>query len=1367
MHKGREFRKAKAAPLSYEQEQLWFLQQLMPEMPFDNECRAVTLRGQLDVDALREGLAAFIQRHEIWRTTFASIDGQPMQLVQANGQWTWSVADLRGLAEAEREKEALRQAEEQAKRPFDLARGPLVRALLVRLGEQEHRLFMTLHHMIFDAVSLAQVFLPELRELYEARVQGRPPELEEVQLQYAHYASWQREARQEDELAAQLRFWKKYLAGAPTVLELPADHSRPAQPSYRGGMQAFALSDELTAGLRELSRQEQVTLSMTLTAAFQTLLYRYTGQEDLLLGFTVSGRERAQMQRTVGCFINTVVLRADLAGQPSVRELLRRTRAANLATGSHQNVAFDAIVKEVNPERIPSCPPLVQVLLTFEPQLPALPAGWELAPKDIHTRTSKFDLCLEVDEQASGLTGRFIYNSDLFEPETISRMIGHWRMLLEGMATEPWRTVEQLRLLPQSETKQLLEEWSAGGELSAGPDIQELIADQATARPDAVAAVCEGEQLTYRQLNGRANRLARYLRGRGVAAEVPVGVCLERSLDQVIALMGILKAGGAYVPLDPEAPGERIRFVVHDTRMPLLLTQRRLERTLRSAGTEVVSLDRAGEVIGRQSEAELAELPGDEQLGHIIYTSGSTGQPKGVMVERGALAAHSRAVIKEYGLGPQDRVLQFSQYSADASLEQILPTLAAGGRLVMRGPEIWSPRQLRDELKRHQVTVMNLSPAYWQQAVREWARAPQELAGTRLRLVILGGERLAAQAVQQWRELGLQGVRLLNAYGPTEATITATLGEAGEEQEPITIGRPVAGRSVYILDRGGRPVPVGVLGELHIGGPLLARGYLNRPELTRERFVRDPFGSPQHAGRLYRTGDLARYLADGRIDYVGRNDHQVKIRGYRIELGEVEAALEQHPSVEEAVVVAREASGDKELVAYVVARTAEPLQEEDLRRHLEGKLPRYMQPGAIAQLEKLPRLASGKPDRRGLPEPERGKRTGQDGYIAPRLLTQRQLVQIWEELLEQRPIGIRDNFFHLGGHSLLAAQLVDRIEQTYGQRLALSTLFAKPTVEQLAEALQEGEEATQGKTRVRPVRADGSRRPFFFLHGDWTGGAFYCFALARACGPDQPFYVLEPFTFDDNEGAPTVEAIARAHIEAMRGVQARGPYRLGGFCNGGLLAYEMARQLEAAGEQVEFLGLISPTEPVQFSALRTVCEGLRKVRRAGRSRQADLFLRARHAQRHIYRRLRPGGSRVQDFGQLLTIEPRLAAMFPPREALYKDYVGVFSWSAAGYKPGIYRGKITFYWAQEEPAMAQTWQPVISHKEPADTEEHMVGGNHMTTVTDHIHGMAEILSECLSRAEQEARSIDQCERREVHSHYGVRTLVSFGLVTWDN
>ena len=1264
----------KEAPLSYEQEPLWFSHQLAPDSALANECAVVTISGELDGRVLRESVEAFIRRHEIWRTVFPSVDGRPVQAVLAQGRCPWSVADLSGLAGSEQEKELLRRAETEAGQPFDLAQGPLVRALLVRLGEQEHRLLLTLHRIISDRASLTQVFLPELHELYDAKVHRRADALHEVGRQYADYAAWQRKETQHEELGAHRTFWKEYLRGAPAVLELPADHPRRGAQSYRGGPQAFSLGAILSEGLRELSRHEQVTLRTTLTAAFVTLLYRYTGQEDLLIGLTVPGREGTRLHRTMGCFVHTVVLRADLAGEPSVRDLLKRTHVAGEAACSHQEVPFNAILKEVQAERGPDYQPLVQVLLAFAPQSATLPGPWRLTPAAVPTHTSKLNLCLEVDEGARELAGRFVFNADLFGRETIKRMAAHWRMLLEGMVAAPARPVAELDLLDERETAQL-REWGVGGEVPPGPDIGQMIEQQAAARPGALAVVCAGERLTYRELDRRANQLARHLRQREVGAETIVGVCLERSLHQVVALVGILKAGGAYVPLDPEAPGERIQYAMRDTQMTVVVTQQRLQHKVGGAAAGTVCLDRDRDMIAGQSAEPLGgDRPADGQLGYVIYTSGSTGRPKGVMVERGALAAHCRAMIGVYATRPQDRVLQFSQMSADASLEQILPTLAAGARLVMRGTEIWSPRQLLEEIRRHEVTVMNLSPTHWQQAVREWLRTPHELRGTQLRLMILGGERLSTQAVRQWRLLGLPTVRLVNAYGPTETTITATLGETGLEQERITIGRPLPGRTVYILDRYGRPSPVGVTGEVYIGGALLARGYLNQPRLTSERFVPDPFEA-QQAGRLYRTGDLARFLPDGRIDYVGRADEQVKIRGYRIELGEVEAVLFGHPAVDEVAVTVRGDGADKQLMAYVVTRTDPPPPDEELFRYLEKKLPVYMRPTMIARLETLPRLATGKPDRRRLPDVERRARDDA-GYVAPTVLAQQQLVQIWEELLEPRPIGIKDNFFHLGGNSLLAAQLVDRIEQVSGKRLALSALFAGPTVEQLSRTLQDRDQGGEAKARVLPVQAEGTRRPFFFMHGDWTGSAFYCFALARACGPDQPFYVLEPYRFSAQDETPTLETMADAHIEAMRRVQAQGPYRLGGFCNGGLLAYEMARQLEAAGEETEFLGLINPSEPVQHSFLRAACQGLHGAGLVGSRTQADLFLHVRHLERHIYRRLRPAGSRVQDFGKLLEIEPRLAASFPPREALYNDYVQMFTWAVTGYKAGIYGGKVT-------------------------------------------------------------------------------------------
>ncbi|MBV9793414.1 MAG: amino acid adenylation domain-containing protein [Actinobacteria bacterium] len=1333
-------------PLSYEQEQLWFSHRLQPDAPLDHECVVVTFpAGEIDTGALRQSLDAFTARHELWRTVFPRADdgtGGPVQVVRPSGQFTWSELDLSDRSSPDADAEARRRVEEEAQQPFDLVAGPLVRALLVRFRADRYRLYLTLHRIVSDWGSLTGIFLPELQALYDATRERYPADLPKLERQYADYAQWQR-SRPGAERAEQLQFWKHYLAGAPAALELPSDHRRPERPEQRAGVETFTLDAKLAAGLRELSEREQVTLTATLTAALATLLHRYTGQEDLLIG-TFPERGPGPLARPmVGCHPNTVVHRSDLAGQPSTSELLRRTEAVRQAIAAYQTVPFDAVVKELRPEHSPGRPPLVQVALSVVPATAAAGtslasrAAWALARVGQDAPAPKFDLLVEVEERPGGLAGRFVYHRGLFAPETIRRMAGHWRMVLEGMVARPQQPVTELELLTGPERTQLLEQWSAGGPAPAGPDVAELIEAQAQRNPGAVAVVCDDVQLSYQELRQRARQLARYLRANGVGAGVTVGVCLERSVEQVVALLAIFLAGGAYVPVDPAAPAERIRFVTGDADLALMLTQARLRERVEGTGAKVVVLADAevAATAGPGQDDPGQEEPAASQAAYVIYTSGSTGRPKGVVVERGALSAHCRTIIAEWGLTPPDRVTNFSQYSFDASLEQILPPLAAGARLVMRGEEIWSPRQLLHQLRSQQVTVLILPAAYWQQAVREWAQTPGGLAGTRLRLVVSGGEQLSRQVLQQWPGLGRPETRLLNVYGPTETTITATMADISPDDEWITIGRPLPGRTAYILDHRRRPVPAGVVGELYIGGGLLAREYLNRPELTSERFVPDSV-TGQPGARLYRTGDRARHLSDGRIEYAGRADQQVKIRGYRIELGEVEAVLAQHPGVAQAVVVARPDRRGPELAAFVVARPGAELDQEAARRFLRDRLPAYMVPPVIEPLAEMPFLASGKPDRRRLLEmPLQHARSG-ERHVPPQRPLHRELAAIWEELLDTRPIGITDNFFDLGGHSLLAAQLIDRIDQRYGKKVALSELFGKPTIEQLADELEDRTERAEEQVppvKLRPVQESGTRTPFFFLHGDWTGGAFYCYALARACGPDQPFYVLEPYVFGDRDEVRDLEAVAAAHLDAIRAVQPHGPYRLGGFCNGGLLAYEMARQFAADGEQVEFLGLVNPSPPFQQDRVQAVTDRLSELLRIPAAAQVTGYLRTRQALRHVYRRLRPGGSRVEDFEKLLVVEPRLAAMVPPRPALYRDYVGVFSWLAGRYQTGRYDGPIAFYWAEEIAAEGrEAWQPLLAPGEPDRYRDHTIEGALMSSVTDHVEGLGQVLSEDLDQ-----------------------------------
>ncbi len=1109
-------------------------------------------------------------------------------------------------------------------------------------------------------------------------------------------------------------------------------------------MQTFVLPRHLTDALKTLSRQESVTLYMTLMAAFQALLHRYTGQDDLLLGTVTSTRKHPAVQHVVGYFLNTVVLRTDLSDNPTFRELLNRVRKVIMSARHHEDMPFDTIVKELHPQRSLSYQPLIQVLLSYQPQLLTLPPGWTLSQVDIQTHTSKFDLTLELDDRPEGLIGRFIYNTDLFDASTISRMVGHWQTLLEGIIANPSQHLSELPLLTEKERHLLLVDWNETGAIYADACFSQLFEEQVERSPEALALVYEHEQWTYRQLNTRANQLAHALKERGVGPEVMIGLCLERSPDLLIGLLGILKAGGVYVPLDPQAPADRLAFLLTDTQMPILLTQQRLLARLPAYSGQVLCLDRDwSPLISQYGEHNPPSRVQAENLAYVIYTSGSTGQPKGVLISHRALAAHCLTITQVYGLGPQDRVLQFSTYTFDASLEQMLPTLLVGAQLVLLGPELWTAAQLLSHLKADGLTVVNLPPAYWQQVLHEWVQTPAVMQSYCLRLLIVGGDQVPPAALHLWRQLPmLREVRLLNAYGPTETTITATLFEMSTQWmqegnwERVPIGRPLPNRTIYLLDRAANPVPVGVAGEVHIGGALLARGYLNRADLTAERFIPDPFGS-QPGGRLYKTGDLARYLPDGTIEFVGRVNQQVKIRGYRIELGEIEAVLSQHQHVREALVEVRpDNMGEPCLVGYVISEQGQRLESRDLRSYLEQKLPEYMLPAAFVQLEQLPLLVTGKPDRRALPAPKL-TRLAEETFVAPRLLIHQHFVQIWEELLDVHPIGIKDNFFHLGGHSLLAARLVDRIEHNFGKRIALSTLFSGPTIEQLAAALQQ--ENAGARASLLPVQVSGSKRPFFFLHGDWTGGAFYCFALARALGPDQPFYVLEPYKFGGLKAVPSLESIAAAHIESLRAIQPEGPYLLGGFCNGGLLAYEMARQLRAAGEQVDFLALINPSSPVQLKLMRAVSNSVSKLLRFGTSKQANLFLRVRHALRHVYRHLRPTGSRVQDFDQLLAIDSRLEAIFPPIDALYHDYVGVFNWVVSRYETSVYPGKITFYWASEEPYIEHSWASVTAIKSSEDIENHVVPGTHMSCVTENMQYLAESLSICVSRASEEVLS----------------------------
>ncbi|MFL5542253.1 MAG: amino acid adenylation domain-containing protein, partial [Longimicrobiaceae bacterium] len=959
------------APLSFAQERLWFLHQMEPESPFYNVLAARRLSGALDARALERALGEVVRRHESLRTTFAQVDGAPVQVVAPFPGFTLPVEDLSALEEAEREARVRRRAAAEAARPFDLAAGPLFRAALLRLGEEDHALLLSTHHVVSDGWSM-EVLFRELAALYAAYREGRMVALPGPAVQYADFALWQREQLAGKALERQLAYWREQLAGAPALLELPTDRPRPAARSYRGAHEPF----ELPAGVRErlevLGRSEGATPYMVLLAAFQLLLARYAATDDVVVGTPVAGRTHREVEGLIGCFANLLPLRVRLSGNPALREVVRRVRAATLGAVEHQALPFERLVAELQPERSLSHSPLFQVMFTLENARgrgSALP-GLEVSGVGAELASARFDLVLELAATAQGLQGALNYGTDLFVAGTTLRMVGHLERVLEQVAADADVRLSRLELLGEAERALVLEEWSrtAAG-VPADLCIHQLFETQADRTPGAVAVVFEGAELTYAELDARANRLAHYLRALGVGPEVRVGVCLERSLELLVSVLGVLKAGGAYVPLDPGYPAERLAYMLADAGIPVLLTQEGLRSALPpQPGGRVVSVDGEWAEIAAQSAERPESGAGSRSLAYVIYTSGSTGRPKGVAVEHGAAAAHLAGFARELEIGAADRVLHFASFGFDVAVEQLFLPLLAGAGLVLRGAELWPPEEWPARVREAKVTVANLPPAYW----REVAATAGGSALPELRLLIVGAETMPTEAVGRWRGGVESPARLVNAYGPTEAVITATTfplpGDypGGYAGPVVPIGRPLPGRAAFVLDGTAMPVPVGVPGELYVGGAQVARGYLGRPALTAERFVPDPF-SGEPGARLYRTGDRVRWLADGVLEYQGRVDEQVKVRGFRIEPGEIEGVLRRSEGVADCAVVAREdLPGEKRLVAYVVG----DVEAGVLREHLLRELPEYMVPSAFVVLEALPLTPNGKLDRKALPAPE-------------------------------------------------------------------------------------------------------------------------------------------------------------------------------------------------------------------------------------------------------------------------------------------------------------------------------------------------------------------------------------------------------------
>ncbi len=1159
------------APLSFPQQQIWLHCQMAPEVPVYNELVTIYRTGPVDVAILERCLTEVVRRHDIWRTTFEMVRGQPVQVVHPASEIKLPIVDLRSMARLDREREALRLATEESRKPFDLSRLPLARFTLVRLGQDSYQLWVSLHHIIFDGLSIYRVLLPELVALYGAFSKGEPSPLHDLPIQYADYAAWQQQWLQGKEFSRQMSHWREHLSGNLPVLQLPTDHPRPAVQSNRGAQQPVRLSSALSDGLRTLSRHEGATLFMTLLASFATLLHRYTGQSELIVGTVSAGRKRSELDGLLGCFQNPLALRVNLAGDPTFRELMRRTKGLTLGALSNDDVPFATLVNELHPERDFSRNPMLQVLISLAPTMTKLEPGWDVSQMTVDTGAAKFDLDLELDDRSSEIQGRLVYNTDLFDAATVARIAGHWQVLLQEIVANAEQKVSHLRLLTEAENKQIVEWNGTETDYPREQCIHQLIEAQAARAPESVAVIQEKKKLTYRDLNGRANQLARYLRQRGVGPEVPVGIALESSPELIIALLAVLKVGGACVPLDPKYPRERLQYMLEDSQTPLVIAENGTIAELSGKPCSVINITADWDEIGRERQHNIENVASPGSLAYVIYTSGSTGKPRGVLLTHGGLVNHNTASIELYGLHSSDRVLQFSSISFDIAIEEIFPALMSGATLVLKTKEM--PLAIADFLswiRERGVTVLDLPTAYWHELVHEASELRKSLP-SKLRLVIVGGEKASASALAAWKKIAGQRVRWVNTYGPTEASVIATAYEPAGKELPasLPIGRPIRNVQIHLLDSHLQPVPVGIRGELHIGGVGVARGYLNRPELTAQKFIKDPFRQPPEA-RLYSTGDLAKYLPNGDIEFLGRGDDQVKIRGFRVELGEIETALNQHPEIAETVVVAREDGHEgKTLIAYIVS-VEESMNAGKLRVFLKEKLPEYMVPSAFVMLASMPLTPNGKVDRRALPSPRPEDLVSEETMVAPKDALESQLVKLWEGVLGKQPIGVRQNFFDLGGHSLLAVRLMHRIEQMFGKRLPIATLLQAPTVEELANMLRTKGWSPSWSSLV-PIQPNGTKTPIFCIHG--AGGTVIIYReLAQLLAPDQPVHGLQAQGLDGKQPCFTrVEDMAAHYLDEIRTIQPRGPYFIGGLSFGGTVAYEMAQQLTAQGESVGLL----------------------------------------------------------------------------------------------------------------------------------------------------------------------------------------------------
>ncbi len=1051
------FQRAQRPPLSFAQQRLWFLEQLEPEHSFYNLPFTARLSGPLAVQMIERALNEIVRRHEALRTTFVLEDGAPVQIIAEELKIDLEVIDLRSTLEEDREAEGERRVMDAAMQPFDLERGPLFRAKLFRLTESDHILLLIMHHIVTDGWSMG-VLYRELTSLYSVFCNGLNSPLADLPMQYGDFASWQRDYLSGERLDRLLSYWKRKLDGIPALMELPTDRQRPRIQSFQGAAYMSPYPKQTLDAFNAISREADVTLFMSLLTVFKILLNRYGGVTDVVVGAPIANRNRVEFESIIGFFVNTLVLRTDLSGDPTVRAVLSQVREVALEAFAHQDLPFERLVEELQPDRNLSHNPLFQVMFGLQN------TETTVAPRNGRAQlsfgTSKFDLTLSVSETAEGLTGIFEFNTELFDASTVVSLANTFGALLDAAAANPDLTIGNLPLLTRGERAQLIETAATPGSAPRALLVSDLFELQEQRTPEAVAATYCGAALTYESLNARANQLARALRDRGVGIDVLVGLCMDRSLDFAIGMIGVLKAGAAFVPLDPGYPSERLSYMMSDSNARILLTQSHLVDVLPRSSVEVWCLDRDWPRIATCSEGPLEPIASPDNLAYVIYTSGSTGRPKGVMVPNRCVCYSAQAQIETFALAPNCRVLQFGSLSFDTSIYDLLMAIGCGGTLCLAPQDSLLPGPpLAQTLREEQVNIMTIPPS----ALGVVPETPLP----HLHTLVSGGEAPSRELAARW---GV-GRRFFNAYGPTETTIWATVSECMDANTTPKMGRAIANMQAYVLNPSSDPAPINWMGEVYLGGAGVARGYLNRPALTAERYVPDPFSSTPSA-RLYRTGDLGRLTPNKEIQFFGRADQQLKLRGYRIEMGEIEATLLRHPAVREAAAVVQRTPADEtRIAAYCVVQDGQSTDRLELLSYLRDHLPGFMIPASLRVLNALPLNANGKLDRVKLslwietvikPESE---------MTAPSTEVEEAILRIFREVLEQERIGVNDSFFESGGHSLLATRVITRINESLGIALPLRHLFEFTTAKELAAAVDQARGLGSGSSQPPITRA--------------------------------------------------------------------------------------------------------------------------------------------------------------------------------------------------------------------------------------------------------------------------------------------------------